>query len=349
MPPPARQAAGGRPPRAGSEGLDKLGATGGHFSRRGFLGTSAGAAALLGLSGCGSSSSPASSSSPTGGHASGSRTVATLHGDVKVPADPQRIVALQFPEACALLDVGVRYVGRPDYMPAFDTYTKADASVARVVDTSGAPDLEKIAGLRPDLIITSDWKDPKLQQQPYARLAEIAPTLVFEWQKAAGNWRAEAVATAAAVGRTARLDALKKSYADACASIRSQYAKVLAATRWDLVDGNGSVWDLYGPNSSHGRVLVDAGVRLAAGATQKDGFVEHSLEDMSSLLGGTDVLFTTGVSLAKLRTEQVFKKLPAVQHSDVFTSDLFFPASYGIAIALLADVRKVCARLATRI
>jgi iron complex transport system substrate-binding protein len=234
-------------------------------------------------------------------------------------------------------------------MPAFDAYTKADASVAQVVDTAGAPDLEKIAALRPDLIITSDWKDPKQQQQPYTRLAEIAPTVVFEWQKAAGNWRAEAQATAAAVGRSARLDALKKSYTDTCASIRTQYAKVLAATRWDMVDGNGSVWDLYGPTSSHGHVLTDAGVRLAAGATQKDGFVEHSLEDMPDLLGGTDVLLTTGVSLSKLRTEQVFKQLPAVRHSDLFTSDLFFPASYGIAIALLADVRKTCAQLATRI
>ena len=46
------------------------------------------------------------------------RVVSTIHGDVTVPADPARIVAVNFPSVLALLDLGVTPVGITSYVPA---------------------------------------------------------------------------------------------------------------------------------------------------------------------------------------------------------------------------------------
>jgi iron complex transport system substrate-binding protein len=273
------------------------------------------------------------------------RKIETIHGSVEIPADATRIVALDFPIACALFDLGVTIVGRSAYIPAFAAYTDAAQDVAVVESDSGELDLEKVAALHPDLILSDDWKDPAKQLLPYDKLTAIAPTAVFEWQQAGGNWRSEADSTAEAVGRTPQLDNLKQNYADRCAAIKSAQSSVLTTTHWDLIDAGADSWDLYGPTSSHGKVLVDAGVQLGAGATQTDGYVQYSLERLD-LLAKSDVIFTTTVSLPFLKAQSVFNNLPAAQAGRVFTTDLFFPASYGIALALLDAVETDCKQLA---
>jgi iron complex transport system substrate-binding protein len=306
------------------------------LTRRGLLG-GLGAAGALALVGCGSSPDPAPP-------AARSRTVQTVFGDVEIPLKPTRIVAANFPEACALLDLGVTPIGRPSYMPALPAYDSALAGVPTVDDPSGMPRVEKIAALGPDLIVTADWADPSQRQTPYDELSAIAPTAVFAWEQAAGNWRDQAADTAAAIGKTAELNALTARYADRAAELSDRYAGLFADTRWDLVDCFKTGWDLYGQASSHGGVLTEAGVRLAAAASQSDGYREYSFERLG-MLAETDVIVTTTVSMRYFEKQDAFAQLPAVQAGHVYPTDLFFPASYGIALALLDDLDAVCAKL----
>jgi iron complex transport system substrate-binding protein len=313
------------------------------LSRRGFLIGSATAAALLGLAACGGSSS--GGGSPSSG-ASGTTRISTLHGDVDVPADPKRIVTTDFPEACALLDLGITPVGRTSYVPNFPAYTTALANVPTVDEAqSGSLVVEKIAALTPDLIVGDDWADPSKQRVPYSDLAPIAPTALFEWQQAAGNWPTLAARTAAAVGKAAAMDALKKKYDDRAAAIKSANAALFARTSWDIIDCAQSSWDLYSAASSHGQVLTAAGVPLGAGKSQTSGYVQYSLEQFD-LLANTDVIVTTTASMPYLQAQPGFTGLAAAKAGRVYATDLFFPASYGIAQALLEDLAAMCTKAA---
>lgn len=300
----------------------------------------AGAALLVAgaLAGCSGSASASASASATATASAEGNTVSTLYGDVTVPAGVHNVVAIGFPEATALVDLGITPIGRPSYIPALPAYDDALGDVPVVEDADGNPDLEKIAALKPDLIIGSEFVD-QLDQTEYQQLSSIAPTVILEWQKAAGNWQAEAEGTAQAVGAQDALAKLKQDYKDRTDQIKSQYADVLANNTVDLISGDANNWFLYSAGSSHGRVLVDAGARLNAAADQTEGFVQYSPERYD-LLKDTDLLVVSGVEATpptEITSNAVFASTKAAQAGHVVATTYFFSSSYQIAQALLDD------------
>ncbi|HEU0165970.1 MAG TPA: ABC transporter substrate-binding protein [Thermomicrobiales bacterium] len=311
------------------------------LTRRRLVGTGAGLAAL----GVGLSQFPAFAQSATPDafpvatpNADGTRTIATIHGDVTVPANPTRIISVNFPSSVTLLELGVAPVGITSYLPILPPSIKKPEGIPAIDDaTTGDLNLELIASLKPDLIVGSDWLDPSLQQAPYADLTKIAPTALFEWKQAAGNWPIEAAGCAAAIGKSTELAALKGKYDTHSASIKSTYADVIAQFTWDVISGSDANWYLYGPTSSHGAVAVAAGIRLNAAAKQTDGYVEESFEQLN-LLAETDVLLVQQASAEMLNAQATYTALPAVKAKHAFASQYFFPSSYGISDALLDDI-----------
>ncbi|MFT4041281.1 MAG: ABC transporter substrate-binding protein, partial [Thermomicrobiales bacterium] len=201
-------------------------------------------------------------------------------------------------------------------------------------------DLEQVAALKPDLIVGADWLDPADQSIPYEQLSVIAPTALFEWRQAAGNWPVEAAGVAAALGKEAQMDALREDYEAYAAEINETYAGQLAAFTWDLVSATPSNWYLYGPSSSHGQVAAAAGVKFGAAATQGEGYIEESLERFD-LLANTDVLMAPMPGeggLDVLDDVPTFQSLPALRNGRTFATAYFFPSSYGLSTAFLGDV-----------
>lgn len=291
-------------------------------------------ALALPLTACSGSAAPHDTATADG------HTVTTLYGAVTAPATAKRIVALDFPEATALADLGVKPVGIGSYTPDFPAYTSFFQGVPQVTDDKGLPDLEKIAAAKPDLIIGDMFaSDVEKNRALYEKLTAIAPTVMLEWTQAAGNWPADAAGTAAAIGKTPQLTALKDSYEKHAEQIHEKYADVLAANPVDLVSGTASTWYLYGPSSSHGAVLAAAGAHFGAAATQKDGYVEYSPEKYGMLdkTGLVIVSATSAADAEPVTANPVFAALPAAQAGHVVTSRSFFPSSYGIANALLDD------------
>ncbi|ODT97916.1 MAG: hypothetical protein ABS81_29065 [Pseudonocardia sp. SCN 72-86] len=307
-----------------------------HFSRRRFLAGLGATAAGLGVAAC---SGPAGSA-PV---AAATVTVDTLKGPVVVPAAPQRIVAVSFPEAMALLDVGITPVGRPTYLPPLPAY--AEAMKLPTIDEAASPVVERVAALKPDLIIGSDFApDSSVAAQrtmPYEQLSKLAPTLLFEWKAAAGNWPVEATQTAAAVGRSAQMDALASRMHERAAAIRSTHADVLSRTTWDLISWQpGNDWFVYSPESSHGKVLAEAGVRFGAAAGQTDNFKAWSLERFD-VLARTDGVIVQMVNGANpLPGQAAYDALPLVKAGHAYDTTWFFPAGYQAAMLLLDDLDK---------
>jgi iron complex transport system substrate-binding protein len=299
-------------------------------------------AAGLALAGCASGTTTAADTTAT-------RTVDTVYGEVTVPLHVQRVVAFGFPEDTALADLGITPVGRDGYIPDLPAYHELLDDVPVVTDDAGLPQLEKIAALEPDLIVGDV---PAADMEKYRPLIEkaskIAPTVIFEWKPAAGNWPAEAAGVAEAVGRTSQLAALKTDFEAKAATIAHRYADVLAASTVDLVSGDASQWYLYDPTSSHGSVIAAAGARFGAGATQTVGFQQYSTEQYG-MLRGTGILVVEnagGDDAAGVTGNAVFAALPAAQAGHVIPTRYYFPSSYRIADALLDDFAAGLKRIA---
>ncbi|HAA2529427.1 TPA_asm: ABC transporter substrate-binding protein, partial [Listeria monocytogenes] len=116
------------------------------------------------LTACGSSSDKDSSKEKE----SATKTVTdTTDRKVEVPTTPKRIVALQNVSEMEIL--GVKPVGTTDYyITTYPDATKGTESVG-----NDKPSIEKIANLKPDLIIISDYQKDLLEN-----LEKVAPVYI---------------------------------------------------------------------------------------------------------------------------------------------------------------------------
>lgn len=115
------------------------------------------------------------------------RTVKHAFGETKLEVKPQRIVVLDGGELDSALALGVTPVGMAAFAPGQEGLPDYLAERARriaIVGETGDLDLEKIARLRPDLILGSRLR----AGHQYEELAAIAPTVMsirpgFPWKE----------------------------------------------------------------------------------------------------------------------------------------------------------------------
>jgi iron complex transport system substrate-binding protein len=328
-------------------------------SRRRFLLGGLGGAALVGLAACGStdsgatattsaasptpSSAGAGSSTPTAAPstAATTRAVSSVKGTVQVPVDPQRIVSIQPSTAATLWDLDVNPVGvydlgaqyvPPRYRTAFGGATK--------IGSNGEIDVEKVAALKPDLIVGVDYE---WNTKSYDQLKAVAPTVIVP----SDTWQNTSKITADSVGKSIELDALATKVTDRTAEIRSTYAATLAKYRWDLLQGgfdDGQFW-VYGTGIDVGAILTAAGLQLATASSKapKDDVGKISYENIDQLSDADVIGFYAdwdGKPVeqgAQLFTQKLWAALPAVQAKRTVPLADFLPGGYGDVLALLDE------------
>ncbi|MFF2522618.1 ABC transporter substrate-binding protein [Streptomyces liangshanensis] len=172
------------------------------------------AALVLTLTACGGDGDGTGdgASGPSGGdgaRAAATHTVATVMGDVKVANVPRRIVVLDTDALDSVVTLGATPVGA--------TTVAADAPVSTYLPTDrlkdvkpvgviAAPNLEAIAALEPDLILSSKVRDEK----NYAALSAIAPTVFTE--TTGPSWRQNFALHAEALGKKPEADRIAAAY-----------------------------------------------------------------------------------------------------------------------------------------
>ncbi|WP_280402132.1 ABC transporter substrate-binding protein [Nocardia carnea] len=143
--------------------------------------------AAVALAGC-SASGPAEDAGPA-------RIVHTDQGDVSVPADPQRVVVLNYALAGYLYDLDVPVVATvsedSDKPGAFSGFWKDEAAADKTGllpwSTDGF-DYEAILAAEPDLIVAGGFGLPyPLAAKGYDRLSAIAPTVLVS--NTLATWR----------------------------------------------------------------------------------------------------------------------------------------------------------------
>lgn len=106
-------------------------------------------------------------------------------GKTKIEGTPVKIVALEWTYVEDLLALGIQPVGVADpkgYAQYVNAEAALDAGVADV-GTRQEPNLEAIAALQPDLILTVDYRTKPI----YDKLTDIAPTIAFSPYQEAGG------------------------------------------------------------------------------------------------------------------------------------------------------------------
>ncbi|WP_454042736.1 iron-siderophore ABC transporter substrate-binding protein [Cellulosimicrobium sp. Marseille-Q8652] len=244
-------------------------------------------------------------------------TIETAFGDVEIPEEPTRVVALGWGDAETALALGVEPVGASDWL-AFggdgvgpwleDAYTESPEIIGTL-----EPSYEQIAVLDPDVIL-----DVKSSGDPerYERLSEIAPTVAVpeggEAYLASMEDQVSMIATA--LGRADAGEELLAEVDDAFAAAREENPDFEGKTA--VI---GSYWaegfGAYVSSSSRGEFMQSLGfvtkpeIDEAAG---EEFSANLGTENVALLDADLTVIQPIGFTAADVEAQPAFQTVPSV-------------------------------------
>jgi iron complex transport system substrate-binding protein len=244
--------------------------------------------------------------------------VSTKFGDVSIPAEPQRVVALGWGDAETALALGVEPVGASDWLAfggdglgpwATGRYQQAPEKIGTL-----EPEYEKIAALKPDLIL--DTKSSG-DQTRYDTLQGIAPTVGVP---AGGDaykvsWEKQTEMVAAALGRVdqgkALIAATKDKFAKTVAA-HPEFAGKTITLGSRTSDGYGAYVGGTGRVDFVQRLGFTNNPKVEAKATE--GFsIKVSQEQLDLLDADLTVMAPIGVDASTISDDPLFKAVPSVK------------------------------------
>lgn len=234
-------------------------------------------AAVLSLAGCGSDEREAGTGTSAAAEDGFPRTVEHAMGSTEIPERPERVVVLDTGELDSVLSLGITPVGAVTTAVSEDflSYLAEDAGGVEVVGTISEPNLEAIAGLEPDLILSSKMRHEDL----YDQLAQIAPTVFAE--RVGVTWKENLRLDAEALGREEEAEsALEEFEADASA-LGAELGDAADLTVSAVRFMQGAV-RVYTAQSFIGTVLADIGLQqLQVPSPDNPTFAELGEEEVT--------------------------------------------------------------------
>lgn len=241
-------------------------------------------------------------------------------GATCIPLAPERIVTLEFSFTDALINLdvapaGVTQDGNP--LPILDERTQ---DIPRV-GSRAAPDLEAIAALNPDLIISDLTRHADINTQ----LSSIAPTLVLNSLR--GDYETileQFVSIGTWVGQADRAQSLvadhRQAFADAIASSKANGASLVAGVAYP---GGFSV---HSKDSFAGSLLARLGWENPVEPEGNATNYNLSLEGLASLNPDVIVIFQyererEQTPIHDWQQSRVWSQLNAVQNDRVYVFD----------------------------
>lgn len=221
------------------------------ISRRRLLrigGASVAGAALLGVSGCGGDGAEESSGRK--------RLVEHRLGETEVPVNPERGVALDSTPAEAAISVGATIVGanKRSIGEGFYPQMREALEGAESIGAAEQPNLETIAALEPDLIL-SGFSDEDLHE----RLSQISPTVADG--SAGEDWKEDMRLVARALGREKRMEREISAYEERVAEFKGAMGERLDELTVSLTMFYDESFRIYMPGSYMGQVVREAGLK----------------------------------------------------------------------------------------
>ncbi|MEG3630800.1 iron-siderophore ABC transporter substrate-binding protein [Streptomyces poriticola] len=299
-------------------------------------------AATLGiglLAGCGSGSSDDSSddngddSTPAAAAGAFPVTVEHAFGSTEITKAPERVVSVGYTDDQAILALGTKPVGMVDQYPnppgqspdintqwpwVKDEWGDTRPEVVMKNGDSG-PNYEKIAALRPDLIIAVY---SEIDQAAYGKLSKIAPTVgrtKAEKEPFSAPWQDNAVHIAKALGKEAEGEKLVQGIQDKLDAARDAHPEWADQTAVALSWYKDSVAP-FTTTDVRGRIVTGIGFK---GRTEIDEIADGSFYTVLSPeridLVDVDRIFVINdrADQAELKRFELFANLTAVKDGKV--------------------------------
>ncbi|MEU3737340.1 iron-siderophore ABC transporter substrate-binding protein [Streptomyces sp. NPDC032198] len=173
-------------------------------------------ASALTLSACGSDSSDDSGSSSNAKNAAAVTVTDASGAEVKVPANPKKVIALSEMDLDSALALKVKPVGLSAGrgQKGAPEYLADQAKGIPVVGAVTGPDVEKVLQAKPDVILAGQLADPQVLKQ----LKAIAPTVVtIDRTK---DWKKSLELTGKVLGKSNEASAFLKDYDTKAADVK---------------------------------------------------------------------------------------------------------------------------------
>lgn len=307
--------------------------------------------ALL-VAACGSKSAPPAASSPPvsdsvkpfasegASEEPEFRTIETVNGAIRIPANPKRVVAEEYLGSLIALDIIP--VGAPGL--TLQNYYFKDA-LAGVADsgTYGSPSVELIASLNPDLIITGN-------KDVYSTLSKVAPTLEIPYGQLK-NAHEELTFFGNVFGMEDKAEAWLAEYERRIEEAKAKVAEAIPdAATFSVIESTDKSIFVYGDNFGRGgQAVYQALGRKPPAAVAENimekGWGEISAEVIQEYAGDYIVLTANGRTAEDFRKDPIWGSIPAVKNGRLYV----WPEErswYYDPIAVLAQTEELAAWLA---
>lgn len=296
------------------------------------------------VAGCGDDDDSGASSANTPSAGAGAFPVTIQHarGSTTIKSEPKRIVVVGYTDQEPLLAMGIKPVGAMDWFGdgTFGKWSWEKAAwggdLAEVVsDKAGEVNLEKVASLRPDLIL-GIYAD--IKPDVYEKLAAIAPTVA----QAKGTpytqpWREATRTIAKAVGRSDEGEQLIKKVDDRFAAFRKAHPET--AKEQALVVDAGGAPKTYSPFSSkdpRGQFLTDLGYESVPAIDKLAGktfFADVAAERVDLLDVDRLFLLIDKPQDARLAKDRLYSRLSVVEEKRAVNLAYYKGDQLGAALA----------------
>jgi iron complex transport system substrate-binding protein len=294
-------------------------------------------AAALTLTACGGTDD-ADSAAPASETADAAfpRTVEHAMGATELPERPERVVVLDTGELDTALSLGVTPVGAVTTAVSEDflSYLAGDAADVEVVGTIAEPNLEAIAALEPDLILSNKTRHEDI----YEELSQIAPTVFAD--RVGAVWKENFRLDAEALGLEDEAEELLEAYESDAAALGEDIGDPAGTTVSTMRFVEGAI-RVYTAESFIGTVMSDIGLdHLQLPTGEVATFAELSAEEVTqadadivlySSYGSADDSGSAGVVAGPL-----WPRLTAVEQERAFAvEDDVFYTGIGLRAASL--------------
>jgi len=286
------------------------------------------------LAGCGSDSS----NEPSGGKAAASGgkfpvTVEHMFGSTEITKEPERVVTVGYTDDQAVLAFGIKPVGMVDQYPnppgqVPDINTRwpwvkdiwGDTRPEVIMNNGDpGPNYEKIAALRPDLIIAVY---SEIDQAAYDKLSKIAPTVGrtrTETEPFSAPWQDNALHIAKALGREEEGAAKIKAIQDKFDEVRKAHPEFAEKTAVAVSWYKDSVAP-FTTTDVRGRMVTNIGFKgvTAIDEIAGDSFYTTLSPERIDLIDVDHIFVIADEADQKaLKEFELFANLPAVKNGDV--------------------------------
>ncbi len=245
------------------------------------------------------------------------RTIQDAYGDVQVPMNPSRIVALDIGALDNLLEMGITPVGAPSILTAGDPYPRYLKGTEGIenIGSVNEPNLERIDALKPDLIIGNKDTHDAIHDQ----LKQIAPTVYVETLGV--TWKENLKLHADAVNKQEEslklLDAYQQRIKELKSALTGKEIK-----RISLIRPREDKIQIYLQDTFAGTIMKDAGIVRPA-SQQAAGFSKDITEEQIVDMDGDVILWFNREpdAFSKLEKSQLWATLKGVQDKAVHPVD----------------------------